>query len=406
MSLYPMMTGRPSRLLCVFAHPDDEVFCVGGTLARWVASGGEAMVLSATRGEAGQIQDVTAATRRTLGAVREHELRVACAELGVQRVECLDYQDGTLRDVGVMTLAHDVAQRIDEFNPDVVVTFGLDGGYEHPDHIAISGATTLACQLVAREGGRAPHLYYSAFPRQHRLICRHLADWLDAHDSRFHGSSAFVRGFTLLAEEATLLRYADDAVETQWFPAGFAIVEQGESASSLYLIVSGSAEVIHEDADGTQRVVRQLESGEFFGERALARHLPQDASVVATETVTCLVLSSQAPSAFAGRGGEARLGGSAVGESEGDEQPFDRLVSVDISAHIDHKIAALAAHRTQFSVDPALFPLSLVRELLSSEYFERATVPTPGSGRNTEAAGDAPWDIWESQYLLPLTASA
>jgi len=53
MSLYPMTTDRPSRLLCVFAHPDDEVFCVGGTVARWVASGGEAMVLSATRGEAG-----------------------------------------------------------------------------------------------------------------------------------------------------------------------------------------------------------------------------------------------------------------------------------------------------------------------------------------------------------------
>jgi LmbE family N-acetylglucosaminyl deacetylase len=405
MSLYPMKTEGRSRLLCVFAHPDDEVFCVGGTLARWVASGGEAMVLSATRGEAGQIQDVSAATRRTLGAVREQELHMACAHLGVQRVECLDYHDGTLQDVGVMTLAHDVATRIDEFNPDVVVTFGLDGGYEHPDHIAISGATTLACQLVARGGGHTPHLYYSAFPRQHRLICRQLADWLDERDSHFRGSSAFIRGFTLLAEEATLMRYADDAVETQWFPKGFAIVEQGESASSLYLIVTGHVQVIREDADGTQRVARRLGPGQFFGERALARHLPQDASVVATETVTCLVLSSQTPTAFAGRGGEARLGGIAMGESEGDEPEFDRLIGVDISAHIDHKIAALAAHRTQFSIDPSMFPLTLVRELLGSEYFERVALATPSSGRNADADGDAPWSIWESQHL-PLTASA
>lgn len=73
------MNGRPPRLLAVFAHPDDEVFCAGGTLARWAAEGGETMVFSATRGEAGQIQDGQAATRRTLGEVRERELRTACA---------------------------------------------------------------------------------------------------------------------------------------------------------------------------------------------------------------------------------------------------------------------------------------------------------------------------------------
>lgn len=386
MSLYPMTTDRPSRLLCVFAHPDDEVFCVGGTVARWVASGGEAMVLSATRGEAGQIQDASAATRRTLGAVREHELRQACAQLGVQRVECLDYQDGTLRDVGVMTLARNVAERIDEFRPDVVVTFGLDGGYEHPDHIAISASTTLACQLIARRDGRAPHLYYSAFPHQHQLICHSLADWLTERGARFRGTSDFIRGFTLLAEEATLLRYADDAVETQWFPEGFSIVEQGESASSLYLIVTGSVEAIREDDDGTRRVLRRLGPGEFFGERALARHAPQGASMVAMDTVTCLVLSSQTPTAFAGRGGEARLGGAAIGEGGDAEQEVDQLIGVDISAQIDRKIAALAAHRTQFSIDPTMFPLALVRDLLGSEYFERVAVTAPISSRNFEVA--------------------
>ena len=61
---------QPMRLLGVFAHPDDEVFCVGGTLAQWAEAGCETMIISATRGEAGQIQDAKAASRGTLGAVR------------------------------------------------------------------------------------------------------------------------------------------------------------------------------------------------------------------------------------------------------------------------------------------------------------------------------------------------
>ena len=61
---------KPQRLLCVLAHPDDEVFCAGGTLAQAAALGIETMVVSATRGEAGQIQDARIATRRTLGQVR------------------------------------------------------------------------------------------------------------------------------------------------------------------------------------------------------------------------------------------------------------------------------------------------------------------------------------------------
>jgi LmbE family N-acetylglucosaminyl deacetylase len=62
---------RRPRLLGVFAHPDDETFCAGGTLAKYVAAGWEVMVSSATRGQAGQIRDPLAATRRTLGQVRE-----------------------------------------------------------------------------------------------------------------------------------------------------------------------------------------------------------------------------------------------------------------------------------------------------------------------------------------------
>jgi LmbE family N-acetylglucosaminyl deacetylase len=69
--------GSARRLLGVFAHPDDEVFCAGGTMARAAEAGAEVMIVSATRGERGQIRDPPAATRRTLGAVLEGELCAA-----------------------------------------------------------------------------------------------------------------------------------------------------------------------------------------------------------------------------------------------------------------------------------------------------------------------------------------
>ena len=394
MSLYPMTNDQPSRLLCVFAHPDDEVFCVGETLARWVAAGGEAMVLSATRGEAGQIQDAHAASRQTLGAVRERELRDGCAELGVRQVECLDYVDGGLSEVGEMRLARDVAARIRDFQPDVVVTFGPDGGYGHPDHVTISAATTLACEMIARAGGKAPLLYYSAFPRQHRLLCHELAHWLTADDSHFRGSAAFVRALALLADEAMMLGYADDTVETQWFPAGFAMIEQGETANKLYLIISGRAEAIRGDNEGGLHAGQSLGPGHFFGERALASGQPQEASVVATETVTCLVFSAQAPTLSDGRGAGARLGGAPTSGEQTQVSEHTSRIGVSVpgseSVYLRRKVAALAAHRTQFAFEATMLPATLLRSLLGVEYFERVAL----SGQR--ASGEAQ-DWWNAQ---------
>ena len=59
----------------------------------------------------------------------------------------------------------------------------------------------------------------------------------------------------LLCEEATLLRYSSDHFDINWFPADFLIIEQGEAANSLYLILSGTVDVIHEEADGTLQVL-------------------------------------------------------------------------------------------------------------------------------------------------------
>ena len=106
------------RLLGVFAHPDDETFCAGGTFARYAGQGAEIMVVSATRGQAGQIRDAAAGNRRTIAAVREAELRLACERLGITRVRCLDHVDGTLADLGFSALVDEVAEVIGEFRPE------------------------------------------------------------------------------------------------------------------------------------------------------------------------------------------------------------------------------------------------------------------------------------------------
>src|SRR5215471_10371604 len=87
---------RPRRLLGLFAHPDDEVFCVGGTMARCAQDGASTAVVSLTRGDAGQIRDAAVATRRTLGTTRVAELERAARALGVGDTDCLDLGDGTL----------------------------------------------------------------------------------------------------------------------------------------------------------------------------------------------------------------------------------------------------------------------------------------------------------------------
>ena len=184
-----MPPGGRCRLLGVFAHPDDETFCAGGTFARYAGQGAEIMVVSATRGQAGQIRDAAAGNRRTIAAVREAELRLACERLGVTKVRCLDHVDGTLADAGFPALVDEVAEVIGEFGPDVVITFGPDGGYGHPDHVTISAATTAACQRAAGPGHRPgrtaarplrrpPRLYYRCFPPGDVLMMERLAAWL------------------------------------------------------------------------------------------------------------------------------------------------------------------------------------------------------------------------------------
>jgi len=215
-----MTDRRPLRPLGVYAHPDDETFCAGGTLAKYVAAGAAVMVVSMTQGEAGQIRDTHAATRRTLGQARAEELRRACQELGVQYVHGLNYGDGKLQELDQHCLTGKVTELLRSFRPDVVLTFGDDGMYGHPDHIAVGAATDAAFQLAGSPeafpeqlaAGLTPHtparLYHSCLPPNRHLLIEHLVRWLATCRPRFHGTLAFAHGLLLMADEITTLGYA------------------------------------------------------------------------------------------------------------------------------------------------------------------------------------------------------
>lgn len=379
------MENQDLRILCCYAHPDDETFCSGGTLAKYAAQGAQIMVISATRGQAGQIQNASAATRRTLGAMREKELQVACKHLGVQQVICWDYLDGQLQQADRRQLIGDVVRAIRSFRPDVVITFDHTGAYGHPDHIAISQAVTQACAVCAdpdqypghhSEGLEAysvPRLYHSYFPNRCFLILDQLVKWLAGQRHQYRGSLSFIQGLSLFAQESLMLRYASDFVTTQWYPPGFYIVEQGEVGDSLYIIVSGEAEVVQEADDGTMTTLSYLSAGDFFGEMALVERKPRMAHVIARSVVTCMIFSPGAPTAFAGRGADAALTELQINAHADDLQGV--TTCIDVSAFIQQKIHAVAAHRTQYPIDPHMFPEAMLVALFGQEYFVRVHPP-------------------------------
>jgi len=372
--------GGRCRLLGVFAHPDDETFCAGGTFARYAGQGAEIMVVSATRGQAGQIRDAGAGNRPTIAAVREAELRLACERLGVTRVRCLDHVDGTLADTGFSALVDEVTEIIREFRPDIVITFGPDGGYGHPDHVTISAVTAAACQRAAGPGHRPdrtaarslrrpPRLYYRHFPPGDLLITERLAAWLTSRPGRFAGTAAFAHAFLLLAEAASTLGHIRDHVQVRWYPPGSCVVEQGEAAAELFLILSGEAEVRQESDGGRRDQPGRLGVGEFFG------HRHRSADVVAAASLTCLVLSPAPPAKFAGRGRGARLAGVLPAARPdpppvaGSARAVQGVVCCDVSGQVMRKVGALSAYRSQFPLEPGMFPEFLLREIFGREYF-------------------------------------
>lgn len=150
-------------MLWILAHPDDESFGNCGTMLLARDAGFTTGLICATRGEAGEIQDSTLATQATLPAVREQELRRAMRLAGLDELRILGYRDSgmagsddnqdprALVNIGWEEAVGHVTGQIRELRPRVVMSFGPDGIYGHPDHVRIGAITDEAVLAAARE---------------------------------------------------------------------------------------------------------------------------------------------------------------------------------------------------------------------------------------------------------------
>ena len=153
------------------------------------------------------------------------------------------------------------------------------------------------------------------------------------------------------------------------------MVEQGEAAAELFLILSGEAETWQQGDGGRRERLGRLGAGEFFGEFGIARRRPRSRNVVAAASLTCLVLSPAPPAEFAGRGRGARLAGvlpaarAEPSPAAGTARAGQGVVCCDVSGQVMRKVGALSAYRSQFPLEPGMFPEFLLREIFGREYF-------------------------------------
>ena len=181
-----VLEDQPRTLLFVGAHPDDETFGVGGTLARYAAAGVMVYYLCATRGEVGAATPEDLIGFATTGDMRWAELESAARVLGLSGVMHLGYRDSGMSGTDdnrhpealfmapVEEVVGCVVKYLREIKPDVVITHDPIGGYRHPDHVAIHRATVAAFHssgdpdLYPEAGAsyQPQKLYFSVFPRR------------------------------------------------------------------------------------------------------------------------------------------------------------------------------------------------------------------------------------------------
>ena len=148
------------RLLAILAHPDDESYRAGGTLALLAQKGVQVWVLCATRGELG-IPDLGP---EETGAIRQTEMECACRALGINPPLFLDYRDGTLAQAEEERAVGQVVQVIRKLRPEVLLTWPPSGVSGHPDHVAVSKWTDKAIQQAADP------MFYPAYDLAHHAV--------------------------------------------------------------------------------------------------------------------------------------------------------------------------------------------------------------------------------------------
>ncbi len=145
------------RILLLLAHPDDETFGPGGTIARYADEGADVDLATATRGEAGMLGDPPVIDRAHLGEVRAAELLSAAGILGIRNVSFLGFMDGQLADTPRERIVEKAVRQIRMTRPQVLISFGPEGVSRHPDHMVMCSVALEAFDAAAAPG---------RFPRQ------------------------------------------------------------------------------------------------------------------------------------------------------------------------------------------------------------------------------------------------
>ncbi len=152
---------KKNSILAVLAHPDDETFGMGGTLAKYAHEGVDVYLICATRGEVGEMEEKYLKGFKTPAERREYELRCAAKNLGLKEVIFLNYRDSgmagskhnlepnSLFSANLDQVASEIVQNIRRIRPTIILTFDPIGGYRHPDHIKVHEATVKAFRLAA-----------------------------------------------------------------------------------------------------------------------------------------------------------------------------------------------------------------------------------------------------------------
>ncbi len=153
------------RLLAIFAHPDDESFGPSGTLYHYAQNGVKVRLLTATKGEAGKN---ALGTDEPVGQIRERELIKAAEILKLDKLSFMGYIDKTLQDLEPHRPIEKILKHIEEFKPQVIITYGPTGISKHPDHITVHHWVNRAFRMSEYP----QKLYYYTIPKE-LLLKRH-----------------------------------------------------------------------------------------------------------------------------------------------------------------------------------------------------------------------------------------
>jgi LmbE family N-acetylglucosaminyl deacetylase len=159
-------------LTAVFAHPDDETFAIGGTLARYSGDGVRCSLYCATDGDAGRSSGIPVSSPAELGALRREELRSASRILGIDSIEHGGHRDGALAAADPELVMEQIVRVLRRDRPAVVVTFGPEGApTRHRDHRAISRLATAAVLLAGTSTAYTDHLAEGLSPHRADRLC-------------------------------------------------------------------------------------------------------------------------------------------------------------------------------------------------------------------------------------------